>query len=75
MTSCKSCGKPVCGCSDALYDGVVIIDDRSDPGSWAQHITDTGYMRSSRPVASSSDRTPYGSAVSNHGRAALCGEG
>lgn len=75
MSGCRACGRDDCGCPDPVWQGVIIIDDRSDPGSWAQHITDTEYMRSSRPVASSSDRTPYGSAVSNHGRAALCGEG
>lgn len=36
---CASCGKPICGCSDAAWSGpriaTVVIDD-SDPGSWAR---------------------------------------
>lgn len=74
MTRCKSCGKPVCGCSDALYDGVVIIDDRSEPGSWARHIRHTESMRSSHPISPTDDRMTSGGAASNR-PASIVGEG
>lgn len=46
--SCKACGASVCGCSDVLWNGTVIIDDPdhggSEPGSYARHIRDTACM-------------------------------
>lgn len=58
--SCKSCGKPICGCSDPQYAGIVIIDDRSEPGSWARHIRHTECMRSSHPISPTDDRMTSG---------------
>lgn len=48
LTQCAKCGEAICLCSDAEYSGTVIIDDRSEPGSWAQHIRDTECMRALR---------------------------
>lgn len=43
--TCRACNQPICGCSDPQYAGVIVIDDRSESGSWAQHIRDTECMR------------------------------
>lgn len=42
--TCRAGHTEPCGCPDAIWQGVVIIDDRSEPGSWAQHIRDTECM-------------------------------
>lgn len=73
MSGCRACGRDDCGCPDPVWQGVIIIDDRSDPGSWAQHIIDTEYMRSSHPISPTDDRMTSGGAASNR-PASIVGE-
>lgn len=47
--TCRACHEPICGCPDPIYSGAV-IDDQSEPGSWARHIRDTACMRSKVPL-------------------------
>jgi hypothetical protein len=71
---CRSCGKPVCDCSDPEYQGVVADLARAKAVFQLRAVcTAMGIPQSPRPIPT--DRASYGSAVSNHGRAALCGEG
>lgn len=63
MDTCAVHRRADCGCPDPIWQGVVIIDDRSEPGSWKQHIADTECMRSSRPVPHLTDRTSSGGAA------------
>jgi len=53
--ACRACGCQICTCPDAIYAGVVVIDDLSEPGSWARHIRDTECMRERVPVHAHSD--------------------
>lgn len=73
MTRCKSCGKPVCGCSDPEYQGVAVIAHVRDARQLAGICAAMAIPTSPRPIPT--DRASYGSAVMTHGRAALCGEG
>lgn len=48
---CASCDEPLCSCTDAAWSGpVVTVDDRSEPGAWAQHLADTACMRDQGPA-------------------------
>jgi hypothetical protein len=88
MDTCAVHRRADCGCPDPVYQGVIPARPRSArprcpvsgcdypagiactnalcPGRWPRR-------QSPRPIPT--DRASYGSAVSNHGRAALCGEG
>lgn len=42
---CKACGEPICDCPDHVWASrTVVVDTRSDAGSYAAHIRDTACM-------------------------------
>ena len=56
--TCRRCHTTDCACPDAVFQGAVVIDNISDPGSYARHDRDTACMRS--PSPSLTDRTTDG---------------
>ena len=75
--SCKSCGKPICGCSDPEYQGVV--RDLARVRAIFQLRAVTAALGIHPDTPAKTDATLHGretgSAVTNHTRAALSGEG
>ena len=48
--ACRVCGKAVCSHPDAVFAGVVVVDNVSDAGAWARHMRHMHPMREVRPV-------------------------